>query len=187
MASDGTGVAASGAAEGAAPSPSITMFGANELRELIVQLNAWAPQVETAVRETRGAQILMEGQMARIVENGEQEMTKIIVAFQAELDQRSKADESLRQELNGLVAKLHEKFVQVETAIAKLEQSQAAAMAQAQGAAAAAAAASSQRSSPDQNAHDPWAAAAAATNTAQVPMQPPGTLLTKKFKVEPRN
>ena len=99
-------------------------FGAGELQTLVAQLNAWTPQIETAIQELRGAQLVMSGQMQRLVESGENELTNIVVAFRSELDfraaERVQHDEALKQELRDLVAKVHDKFVEVETAIKSL-------------------------------------------------------------------
>jgi hypothetical protein len=106
-----------------------TTFGANDVGALVAQLNAWAPQVESAIQQIRGSTMIIEGQLQHLAEGGVVELNNVIIAFRGELDMRSAAraaaDEMLKEELRGLVMRVHEKFVEVERAVELLRFSSA--------------------------------------------------------------
>ena len=60
-----------------------TVFGAGNLQSLVSQLNVWTPQIELTLQELRGAQLVMSGQMPRLIESAEMELMRVIVSFQA--------------------------------------------------------------------------------------------------------
>ena len=66
--------------------PATTVFGAGDLQALVLQLNLWTSQIELTPQELRGAQLVMSGQMQRLVESAEIDIMKVIVSFRNELD-----------------------------------------------------------------------------------------------------
>ena len=86
MATNSTNPAGEPPAASAVVQAAATTFGAGDLAALVAQLNVWGPQLETAVQQLRGAQMLLENELRQLATNGATELTKIIVAFKAELD-----------------------------------------------------------------------------------------------------
>jgi hypothetical protein len=141
--------------------------------------------MEQAIQQLRGSVMIVEGQLQQLAEGGANELMRTIVAFRAELDSRAtaraRADEELKNELRGLVIKVHEKFVDLENTIAlmkRIDDTHTTTMTAGSGT-------TSQQ--------DPWAAAAAARPPPPagagnyVPTPPGMGDTTRKYKVEPRN
>ena len=86
--------------------PAATVFGAGDLQSLVSQLNVWTPLIELTLQELRGAQLVMSGQMQRLVESADMELMKVIVSFRAEHDKRAaekaQSDERLKQDIHPL-------------------------------------------------------------------------------------
>ena len=59
--------------------PAATVFRAGDLQSLASQLNVWTPQIELTLEGLRGAQLVMSGQMQRLIESAEMELMKVIV------------------------------------------------------------------------------------------------------------
>ena len=110
--------------------PTATVFGAGDLQSLVSQLNVWTPQIELTLQELRGAQLVMSGQMQRLIESAEMELMKVIVSFRAELDTRAaekaQSDELLKQDIQRLMMQVHQKFVEVDAAVATISSTQTA-------------------------------------------------------------
>ncbi len=85
---DGAVPAAAGVAAGG------TIFGTQEFRNLVAQLNTWAPQLEQTARELRGSQIVLEAQLQRSAEGGANELMKIIAAVRSEPGSTTCSDKS---------------------------------------------------------------------------------------------
>ena len=94
------------------------------------QVNLWTPQIELTLQELRGAQLVMSGQMQRLIESAEIELMKVIVSFRNKLDTRAAektlSDERLKQDIQNLMIQLHQKFVEVDTAVATISSMQTA-------------------------------------------------------------
>ena len=94
------------------------------------QVNPWTPQTELTQQELRGAQLVMSGQMQRLIESAEIELMKVIVSFRNLLDTRAAektlSDERLTQDIQHLMIQLHQKFVEVDTAVATISSMQTA-------------------------------------------------------------
>ena len=108
--------------------PAATVFGAGGLQRLVSQLNVWTQQIELTLQELRGAQLVMSGQMQRLIESAEMEFMKVIVSFRAELDtkaaERAQSDERLKQNIQRLMMQVHQKFVEVDAAVATISSTQ---------------------------------------------------------------
>ena len=72
----------------------------------------------------------MSGQMQRLIESAEIDLMKVIVSFRNELDTRAAektlSDERLKQNIQHLMLQLHQKFVEVDTAVATISSMQTA-------------------------------------------------------------
>ena len=94
------------------------------------QLNVWTPQIELTLQELRGAQLVTSEQMQRLIESAEMELMKVIVSFRAELDTRAaekaQSDELLKQDIQRLMMQVHQKFVEVDAAVATFSSTQTA-------------------------------------------------------------
>ena len=110
--------------------PAATVFGAGNLQSLVSQLNVWTPQIELTLQELRGAQLVISGQMQRLIESAEMELMKVIVSFRAELDTRAaekaQSDELLKQDIQRLMMQVYQKFVEVDAAVATISSTQTA-------------------------------------------------------------
>ena len=134
------------------------------------QMNPWTPQIELTPQELRGAQLVMSGQMQRLIESAEIELMKVIVSFRNELDTRAAektlSDERLKQDIQHLMIQLHQKFVEVDTAVATISSMQTASSQTGSQPAPQAAPQLVPQTAPSataQRSQDPWAAAASIT------------------------
>ena len=66
--------------------------------------------------------------MQRLVESAEMELMKVIVSFRGELDTRAaekaQSDEILKQDIQRLMMQVHQKFVEVDAAVATISSTQ---------------------------------------------------------------
>ena len=92
------------------------------------QLNLWTPQLELTLQELRGAQLVLSGQMQRLIESTEIELMKVTVSFPNELDTRAaeetQSDERPKQDIQHLMIQVHQKFVDVDAAVATISSTQ---------------------------------------------------------------
>ena len=95
-----------------------------DLQSLVSQLNVLTPQIELTLQELRGAQLVMSGQVQRLIESAEMELMNVIVSFRAELDTRAavkaQSDKMLKQDMQRLMMQVHQKFVEVDAAVATI-------------------------------------------------------------------
>ena len=107
-----------------------TVFGAGDLQGLVSQLNQWTPQIELTLQELRGAEVVMSGQMQRLVHSAEIGLVKVRVSFQNELNARAlekaQSDESLKQDPQQLMIQVHQNFREDDTAISTISSMHAA-------------------------------------------------------------
>ena len=70
----------------------------------------------------------MSGQLQRLIERAEIELMKVFLSFRNELDTRAavktKSDEGLKRDTQHLTIQVHQKFVEVDTAIATISPTQ---------------------------------------------------------------
>ena len=66
-----------------------TFWSRRDLQGLVSQPNVWTPQSELSLQEVRRAQLVLSGQMQRLVESAEIELMKVNVLFRSELDTRA--------------------------------------------------------------------------------------------------
>ena len=88
------------------------------------QLNLWTLQVELTAQELCGAQLAMNEQMQRLIESAEIELMKVTVSFRNGLDiraaEKTEPDEVLKQDIQHLMIQVHQKMVEVDTAVATI-------------------------------------------------------------------
>ena len=84
--------------------------------------------MELTLQELRGAQLVMCGQMQRLIESREIELMKVTESFRNELDTRAaektQSDERLKQDMQYLMIQVHQKFVDVNAAVATISSTQ---------------------------------------------------------------
>ena len=72
----------------------------------------------------------MSGQRRRLIESAEIELTKVIVSFWNKLDRRATEDKQsdgrLKQDTKHFMIQVHQKFVEVDTAVATISSTQTA-------------------------------------------------------------
>ena len=94
------------------------------LQSLVSQLNAWTPQIELTLQELRGAHLVTSGQMQRLIESAEMELMKFVVSILAELNTRAaekaQSDERLKPDTQRLMMQVHQKFVELDAAVATI-------------------------------------------------------------------
>ena len=107
-----------------------TVFGAGDLQSFVSQLNVWTPQTELTLQELRGAQLVISGQMQRVIESAEMELMKVTASFWVELDTRAaekaQSDERLKQDIQRLMMQVRQKFVEVDETVATISSTQTA-------------------------------------------------------------
>ena len=107
-----------------------TVLGAGDLQSFVSQLNVWTPQTELTLQELRGAQLVISGQMQRVIESAEMELMKVIASFWVELvtraAEKAQSDERLKQDIQRLMMQVRQKFVEVDETVATISSTQTA-------------------------------------------------------------
>jgi hypothetical protein len=154
--------------------------------------------MESALQATLGSAMVAEGRIQQLAESGAVELRNIIVAFRTELDNRTAArtsrDETLRDELRALLVRVHEKFVELDGALARIRVSQPASAPSPGVTATTTSSTTPAAAGLPQSMPDPWAAAAAAAAArsgagpqTSTPMTSPPGIDNRKYKVEYKN